>query len=126
MTAASDGESPGPDWDGLVFPGTGGYSFTRNEDESTGRQLPYDPGSSAFLKGVVGGRVSEQWTWSGFVTLRAVFGRSAWSWKPAAGAPAGDPSGLTTKLNDYQKLDAGVSVEYKDAYELFVNDNRLL
>ena len=99
----------------------GGYSFTDNEDKGTGRQLPYDPGSSAFLKAIAGGRLSDDWRWSSFCTLRAVFGRSAWSWKPAAGAPPGDPSGLTTKLDDYQKLDCGVSVTYKDTYELFVN-----
>ena len=99
----------------------GGYSFTDSEDEGTGRQLPYDPGSSAFLKAVVGGNLDTHWKWSGFVTMRAVFGRSAWSWQPEAGAPPGDPSGLTTELDDYQKLDAGLSVKYRDTYEIFVN-----
>jgi outer membrane receptor protein involved in Fe transport len=99
----------------------GGYSCTDTEARDSGRQLPYDPGSSAFLKAVVGGRLDTYWTWSGFVTLRAVFDRSAWSWQPAPGAPVGDPTGGTTKLDDYQKLDAGVSVKYQDRYELFVN-----
>ena len=104
----------------------GGYSCTDTEARDSGRQLPYDPGSSAFLKGVVGGRLGTDWAWSGFVTLRAVFGRSAWSWQPAPGAPVDDPTGGTTKLDDYQKLDAGVSVKYRDRYELFVNVSNIL
>lgn len=103
-----------------------GYSHTKSEDEGTGRPLPYDAGSSAFAKAVAGGRIAGDWRWSGFVALRAVFGRSAWNWKPAAGTPPGDPSGMTTKLRDYQKLDAGLSVHYRDRYELYANVENIL
>jgi len=103
-----------------------GYSYTENEDADTGRQLPYDPGSSAFAKAVVEGKLNTMWSWSGFLAVKAVFGRSAWNWKPAAGAPVGDPSGMTTELDDYEKLDAGVTLRYKDTYDLFVNVENIL
>ena len=104
----------------------GGYSYADNRDEGTGRQLPYDPGSSAFLKTVARAPLAPDWTLSGFLGVRAVFGRSAWNWKPPAGAPPGDPSGLITKLKDYQKLEAGLALDYKDRYEVFVNVQNIL
>ena len=70
--------------------------------------------------------VSTRWKCSAFVGLRAVFNRSAWSWKPAPGAPLDDPSGLTTGLDDYQKLDAGISADYNDTYRIFLNFYNLL
>jgi outer membrane receptor protein involved in Fe transport len=104
----------------------GGFSCTDNEDKSTGRQLPYDPGSSAFLKAVGQGDLGGKWNLSGFVGLRAVFDRSAWSWKPAEGAAPSDESGLTTSLDDYQKLDAGLSLAYEDRYALSLNVYNIL
>jgi outer membrane receptor for ferrienterochelin and colicins len=104
----------------------GGYSYTDNEDKGTGRQLPFDPGSSAFLKGVVGGPITTDWRWSAFATLRAVFDRSAWSWKPGPGADPDDPSGLTTRLDDYEKVATGLSVHYKDRYEFYVRLDNVL
>ena len=98
-----------------------GYSYTDNEDEDTGRQLPYNPGSSLFAKTVAGGHVAQRLKCSGFIGLRATFDREAWNWKPAGGAKTDDPSGLTTKLKDYQKLDAGISLIYGDTYQVFLN-----
>ena len=97
----------------------GGATFTDNEDEDTGRQLPFDPGWSPFVKAVANRRLSETWTTSGFVALDGAYNRSAWSWKPAPGAPTADPSGLTTKLDDYENLKAGVSFDYKNSWEFF-------
>ena len=34
--------------------------------------------------------------------------------------------GLTTKLEDYQKLDAGVSLTYKENYQAFLNVYNIL
>ncbi|MFP4055768.1 MAG: TonB-dependent receptor plug domain-containing protein [Candidatus Brocadiia bacterium] len=104
----------------------GGGSYTSNEDQETGRQLPYDPGYSAFLKAVAEGPLGPNWRWSAFAGLRAVFNRSAWSWKPAPGTDPSDPSGLTTELEDYEKVSAGLSLRYKDRYELFLNAYNLL
>ena len=74
-----------------------------------------------FLKVIAEADLNADWTLSGFAGLRAVFDRSAWNWKPAPGAAPNDPSGLTTELDDYQKLDAGVSLSYKGKYKIFVN-----
>ncbi len=98
-----------------------GFSAAANENEDTGRQLPYDPGWSFFAKAVAGGDINHDWKWSGFVGLRAVYDRSAWSWKPAPTALPTDPDGLTTELSDYTKIEAGVSATYSDTLTLFVN-----
>jgi len=103
-----------------------GYSYTGNEDTDTGRQLPYDPGSAAFAKAIAEGTLSGMWRWSGFITLRAVFDRSAWNWTPSNGAPVDDPSGMTTELEDYEKLDAGVTFTYDDTYQIFATVENLL
>lgn len=103
----------------------GGFTWTDSEDRESGRQLPYHPGSSAFAKMVAEGSLGGEWTWSGFLGLRAVFDRSAWNWKPPAGAPAGDPSGMITKLEDYQMLDGGVSVTYRKL-TFFINVYNIL
>jgi len=104
----------------------GGYSHTDSEDADTGRHLPYDPGSSAFAKAVAEGDLHRDWSWSAFAGLRAVFNRKAWSWKPARGAAANDPSGLTTKLHDYEMLNAGIAFIYKNDYRLFLHVNNIL
>ena len=104
----------------------GGYSYTDSEDEESGRKLPYHPGSSAFFKAVAGKPFASYWKLSGFVGLRATFDRSAWNWKPPAGTSVDDPSGLTTELDDYEKLDAGVSLVYKDTYRIYLNVYNIL
>ena len=104
----------------------GGATFTDTEDESSGRQLPYDAGWSPFVKAVASKRLSETWTTSGFVGLDGAYNRSAWSWKPAPGAPTADPSGLTTKLDDYENLKAGVSFDYKKSWEFFLKVYNIL
>ena len=103
-----------------------GYSYADSEDEDSGRRLPYHPGSSAFFKGTAGKHLASHWRLSGFVGLRATFDRSAWNWKPPAGASVDDPSGLTTELEDYEKLDAGVSLVYKETYRIYLNVYNIL
>ena len=103
-----------------------GYSYIENEEKDTGRQLPYHPGSSLFAKAVAGGPVTHRVKCSGFLGLRASFDRKAWNWKPAKGSPTNDPSGLTTRLEDYQKLDAGVSLVYDDTYQIYLNVYNIL
>jgi len=103
-----------------------GYTYTNNEDEDTGHQLPYDPGDSIFAKALTDWELDRDWKLSGFIGLRAVFDRSAWSWKPPAGAPAGDPSGLTTDLDDYEKLDTGITLTYRKDLSFFVNVYNIL
>jgi outer membrane receptor protein involved in Fe transport len=99
-----------------------GYTWTDQKDSDTGRQLPYNPGSSVYAKAVstwdLDPFVSE-WTITGFIGLRAVFDRSAWNWKPSATAPVGDPSGMITDLEDHQKLDAGIDLQHRDSLSIF-------
>ncbi len=104
----------------------GGYTYTNTEDEDSGRQLPYHPGSSVFARVVTELALAKSdWKLSAFIGLRAAFDRSAWDWKPPAGAPVGDPSGLVTDLEDYEKLDAGFSVGTGD-FSVFLNAYNLL
>jgi outer membrane receptor for ferrienterochelin and colicins len=105
--------------------GEGGYTWTDNEDEESGRQLPYDPGASVFLKARAEYDLTESWTVSGFAMWRRVYDRSAWSWKPASGI-ATDNSGLTTDLEDYDKVDVGISLHDKaSGLTLFANGRNL-
>ncbi|MFC1890161.1 TonB-dependent receptor plug domain-containing protein [Thermodesulfobacteriota bacterium] len=104
----------------------GGYSYTDNKETDTGRQLPYNPGSTLFIKAVGAHQFAPDWTCSGFVGLQAAFDRSAWSWKPAEGAPEDDPTGLTTELDDYQNLNAGLSLSYRDMYRVYLNAYNIL
>jgi len=103
----------------------GGYTWTENEDQSTGRSLPYSPGSSAFAKLTLTENISTNLTVTGFFGARATLGREAWNWKPAAGSSAGNADGLTTSLDDYIKLDMGLSVQRGDL-TVFVKVENLL
>jgi outer membrane receptor protein involved in Fe transport len=102
------------------------YSISDSQDTNSGRKLPYHPGSSLFFKAVGKIPITSAWKGSAFVGLQAAFGRSAWNWKPAEGAPPGDSSGVTTELDDYQNLIAGLSISYKDRYLLYLNVNNIL
>ncbi len=103
----------------------GGFTYADSEDRESGRQLPYHAGYSAFAKLTVEISLGGGWKASGFAGLRAVFDRSAWNWKPPAGAPAGDPSGMVTELEDYQKLDAGISLTHS-SLTVFINAYNIL
>ncbi len=104
----------------------GGYTYTDNEDKSTGQQLPYSPGSAFFGKLVMSCPVGNQVDLSAFVSVRAVFDREAWNWKPARNASVDNPDGLTTPLDDYTKLDAGIACMVQDTYELFLRVQNIL
>lgn len=103
-----------------------GYTFTDNEDEENGHQLPFDPGEAIFAKAFGEVALNSEWKLSGFVGLRSVFERSAWSWKPPAGAPTGDPSGMTTDLRDNEKLDAGIDLAFRKSFSIYVNVYNIL
>jgi hypothetical protein len=61
-----------------------------------------------------------------FVGIRAVFDREAWNWKPSRDADADNPDGFTTELEDYTKLDAGITLSVEDNYEVFLKVNNIL
>lgn len=96
-----------------------GYSYSGQEGTENGKELPYDPGTSAYIKGVASRKVSGDMSGSAFVGLKGEFDRSAWSWKPAEG----DPS---TNLDDYQNLTAGLSLNYKESQDIYVKGYNLL
>jgi len=104
----------------------GGYMRTENEDKDTGQQLPYSPGSTVNGKITVDGKVSKDLRATGFVGVRAGFGREAWNWKPAPGTEPRNTDGLTTELDDYTTLDAGVTLGVGKACEYFVKVENLL
>lgn len=47
-------------------------------------------------------------------------------WQPARGATRDDPNGLTTRLKDFTKLDAGVALSVMRKYDVFVRVENIL
>jgi outer membrane receptor for ferrienterochelin and colicins len=103
-----------------------GYTYTANEDTDTGRQLPYSPGSSVFANLNTSCHLTGLGELSGFVGVRAGFDREAWNWQPAAGTAQDNADGLTTPLKDYAKLDAGLTLAWGRAYEVYVKVENIL
>lgn len=104
-----------------------GYNYSKNKNSETSLQLPYSPGSSVYSKilfnqPIIGNYLSI----SGFVGFKAVFNRSAWNWKPPTTQVHDYPGGLTTKLKDYQKLDAGITATVLNHYSIFFNAYNIL
>ncbi len=104
----------------------GGYTFTDNENTSTGNQLPYYPGKSYFTKFIIDRDILKNLNTNAFVSLRAAMDRSAWNWKPASDAEYDNADGLITELEDYELLSAGVKVTLMGRYDVFFNVNNLL
>ena len=104
----------------------GGYTYTENQDKDTGRQLPYSPGSTVYGNISVVAPVFGEHRIDTFVGVLAGFDREAWNWKPASDVEADNPDGLTTKLKDYTKLDAGVTLHIADMYDIFVKVENIL
>jgi outer membrane receptor protein involved in Fe transport len=103
-----------------------GLTYTYNQNVDTKRILPYFPGSKVYGKIFYNQPLGSKCSLGLNATISAVFNRSAWSWKPAAGTPRDDPNGLITKLKDYQLLNAGVNFRYKNWFEIYVNADNLL
>jgi outer membrane receptor for ferrienterochelin and colicin len=103
-----------------------GYTYADNEDKSTGRQLPYRPGSAAYGRLSARGPIGQEFALGAFVGVRAAFDREAWNWKPAAGADPRSPDGLVTALEDYVKLDAGASLTVGQDWEFYVKVENIL
>lgn len=103
------------------------YNYSDNIiDHEQAQQLPYNPGQSLNAK-LTGKQIINQNLYiSEFASMRAVMGRSAWNWKPESGTDATNANGLITELNDYQKLDAGISMTYKNKYTVFLNASNIL
>lgn len=103
-----------------------GYSWSDNLNQETGRQLPYSPGSAINGKANYSFQINEHLNCNFYVSFKSVKGRSAWNWKPASGTEPDNPFGLITELKDYEKLDASVSIEYKEKIRFFFNAYNIL
>lgn len=102
------------------------YSYSNNFTSSDdSQQLPYKPGQSLSMKITGKQNITSKISLHQFVSLRAVTGRSAWNWKPASGIE-NDPSGLITALEDYQKLDAGITISFDNKYDVSLNVSNIL
>jgi len=96
----------------------GGYNISHNRNKDTGKSLPYYPGKSFSLK--LQGRqdIIRGVEIGGFVGLNAAMDRKIWRFKHSGEQQV--------SLNDYRKLDAGLSVMFANGYELFFNGENLL
>ncbi len=96
----------------------GGFSLTHNTNKDTGESLPYYPGKSLSIKIKGKQYLTQDLAISGFIGLNATIGRKIWRYKHDAEQQI--------NLNDYQKLDAGLSLHFHNGYELFINIDNLL
>ncbi|MFW5944929.1 MAG: TonB-dependent receptor [Bacteroidota bacterium] len=103
-----------------------GYTYTDNENTLTNEQLPYYPGRSLFGRLMYNLRISDNVLGKGFVSLKAVRDRSAWSWKPADDVAPDNMEGHITELKDYELLNAGMSFQFKNHYDLYINIQNIL
>jgi outer membrane receptor for ferrienterochelin and colicins len=103
-----------------------GYSWSGNLNSESLQQLPYKPGWNTYVKVTWSKEISETFIVSLYTSLKHTAARSAWNWKPAPDAPPTSSEGLITPLNDFQMLDAAITVEFGDTYSLTVKASNLL
>ncbi|MBN2777753.1 MAG: TonB-dependent receptor [Bacteroidales bacterium] len=103
------------------------YNYADNIAKSEiSQQLPYKPGQSFNARFTAKQNIGNKIIISEFISLRSVFGRSAWNWKPESGTDTTNPFGLTTELADYQKLDAGINLCFAKKYNIYFNVGNIL
>ncbi|MBN2411625.1 TonB-dependent receptor [candidate division KSB1 bacterium] len=95
-----------------------GFNISHNKNKDTGETLPYYPGQSLSFKLQGVQTLIKGINIGGFVGLNATMDRKIWRFKHD-----GEQQG---SLNDYQKLDAGLSILFSNGYEFFVNGENLL
>lgn len=109
-----------------AFTFDGSYSISDSKSIDNERLVPYNPGTAIDLKLTARQFQGRKVEVSEFVRLHMAQGRYAWSWKPDSEYDLGDPSGLTTNLNDYNKLDAGINIAVNQKYLLQLSVENLL
>ncbi len=105
---------------------TWGYCYTKNENVSTGGQLPYYPGESFYAKLVSDFNLFTKLTCSCYLSLRATKNRSVWNWKPAETSEYDNAEGLITDLKDYQLLNAGFKLVYNEQLNIHFHIHNVL
>ena len=103
------------------------YNYSDNfTKDNLAQQLPYKPGQGLNLrfngKQNLRGNIST----NQFVSLRTVHGRSAWKWSPSGENAHDDATGLIIELEDYQKLDAGFGISFKNKYDIYFSVSNIL
>ncbi len=95
----------------------GSINITHNENEETGKSLPYYPGMTASAK-LSGSEAIAHWIEiGGFVGLNITSGRKVWNWNDIS---------EELELDDYQKLDAGLNLTINNRYEIFGSVENIL
>ncbi len=103
------------------------YNYADNIAKSEiSQKLPYNPGQSLNIRFTAKQNIGNNLIISEYVSMRSVFGRSAWNWKPETGSDPTNPYGLTTELADYQKLDAGINFCIHKKYNVYFNVGNIL
>lgn len=102
--------------DGYTF--EGGFWVSQNRNEETGETLPYYPGKSLSLKLQGSQSITNGLDISSFIGLNTTMGRKIWNFK--------HNTEQQLNLDDYQKLDAGISLIFRNGYEFFLNVDNLL
>jgi len=96
----------------------GGVSLTHNKNDDTGESLPYYPGKSFSMKFIGKQAISKKASLGGFIGLNAAMDRKVWRFKR--------DNEQQLVLDDYQKLDIGLSLYLDSGYELFLNVDNIL
>ncbi|MFP4460145.1 MAG: TonB-dependent receptor [Candidatus Zixiibacteriota bacterium] len=98
----------------------GSYNYTHNENKDTEESLPYYPGSTIGAK-LHGSQDINDWlALRGFLGLNMVAERKIWEFKHEGDEPQQE------ELEDYQKLDGGLSFVLDNKYELFFRADNIL
>lgn len=103
-----------------------GYTVADNINHDDNRKLPYSPGNALVSRLIVTGKITDKINGNFFTAYRYAVNRSAWNWKPTNTMPTDSPEGLVYKLADYHKLDMGLSLKFKQQYEVFFNAYNIL
>lgn len=96
----------------------GGMSIIHNENKDTKKSLPYYPGKNFSLSLIGEEQISKNFSIKGFIGLMATNDRKIWRFKHDQEQEVG--------LNDYQKLDASLSLVFAKKYEVFFNVDNIL
>lgn len=99
-------------------------NITKNKNKETGKTLPYCPGIS-FGGKIYGSQHITNWLdMSASVSLNTYSNRRIWLFKEYTAT--GEPQEQQVDLDDYQKLDASLSVTFYKHFEVFANASNLL
>jgi outer membrane cobalamin receptor len=97
------------------------YTYTENRSDLEHQKLPYNAGKSFSAKINWKNSLTDDVKIDVFAGIKMLEDRSIWSWKPGSDMVEDDASGLIIELEDFQKLDAGLSVDFKDTYKFYFN-----